>query len=750
MRTLTATPHRIIILAAVLCLAALPAWAQLNGYYHPASFTEGNLFFYGPAEGDGFAHAVAAGDFNGDGADDLATGIPGDENAGASYQDSGIVIIRYGALEMGLKGGSATTVISQMNGGSPDPAETYDQLGFSLAAGDFNGDGYDDLAIGALLDDGEGPPSGGSVQVHYGSATGLQLGGAQFFHQGSPGISGSSELFDYFGYALAVGNFDGDAYADLAIGSPGETYPWPPATYAYGRVVALYGSAAGLSASRSQTFDQDIAGMDGSSEDYDFFGAALAAGDFNGDGRDDLAVGVLGENDGGGGVHFILGSPTGLTVTGNNLWTQDDAGVLDVNEADDNFGAALAAADFNLDGFDDVAIGVPGEDVDPGGVTDAGAIHIFFGSASGISSANSRMWTSGGTGLGASETSDFWGWSLAAGDFDADGNPDLAVGAPGESFGSLTDVGEVTILRGYPYGVTGWYGQVWNQDSSGIPNANEDGDQFGRALAAGDFDGDGHSDLVIGTPVESTVAAHDGAEWVLYSGGIFADGFESGDTTQWQATQSSTFKNSNRVWAATGAQLGPAWSQYGLQVFLFNGANNPVYVMAGPARGFVNERTLKGTFFIDPQSLTMSTTPGANSFQMMTFTDGVGAGSKTRLAFNLGRVASGYVIDVFHWNDTIANFQYSGGGFLVAAGDSNGHNTRVDFEWTAGNPGHLTMWRTRYVSGAPDASGRVQMFTANLPGMQSAVINYFYAGMTLGPGAGTYGSFYLDEFSFRR
>lgn len=242
------------------------------------------------------------------------------------------------------------------------------------------------------------------MQVHYGSTAGLQLGGAQFFHQGSPGISGSSELFDSFGYALAAGNFDGDAYADLAIGVPGETYPWPPATFAYGRVVTLYGSGAGLSASRSQTFDQDVTGMDGSNEDDDNFGRALAAGDFNNDGRDDLAVGVPGENGGGGGVHFILGSPTGLTVTGNNLWTQDDAGVEDVNEDGDGFGWSLAAADFNLDGYDDVAIGVPGEDVDPDGVTDAGAIHIFFGSAAGISGANSWMWTASGTGLGTSES----------------------------------------------------------------------------------------------------------------------------------------------------------------------------------------------------------------------------------------------------------------------------------------------------------------------------------------------------------
>jgi hypothetical protein len=744
MRTPTALAHRIAALAAVLCLAALPAAAQLYSY-HSAVYTEGNLFFYWPASNDGFAHAIAAGDFNGDGADDLATGIPGDDNVSGQYPDSGIVIVRYGIQGTGLKGGLANHVLSQFNGGSPDPPEIYDQFGWSLAAADFNGDGYDDLAVGALLDD-SNRNGGGAVQIHYGSTAGLDLSGSQFFHQDSPGISGESESFDYFGYALAAGNFDGNGYADLAIGVPGESSDFD---ISHGRVVTLYGTAAGLSASQSQAFHQDLPGMDGSNENDDNFGRSLAAGDFNGDGRDDLAVGVTGENDGGG-LHVILGSASGLTVTDNNLWTQDDPGVQEEDEDGDGLGWALAVADYDGDGYDDIAVGAPGESVDLGGgatATEAGAVHVFFGSPGGISGNNSWIWTSSSTNPGSSENSDFWGWSLAAGDFDADGYADLAVGAPGETI-SFDAVGEVTILRGHPDGLTFWE-QVWNQDSLGVPDANEDGDQFGRTLAVGNFDGNGHSDLLIGTTRESTAASADGAEWVLY-GYIFADGLETGNTSRWQATQSSTVRNTNQVVAATDAKLGTAASQYGLRVSLHDGASNSVYVMAGPARGFANETTLEGSFFIDPQGLTMSTTAGLNSFQMLAFNDGVGAGSLTRLIFSLNRSAGGWFINVSHWNENTASLQFAGGGIFALANDPNWRNNRIDFAWTRGNPGHLTMWRTRYMSGVPDASGRIEMFSINLPGMQNAAINYVFAGMFAGQDPGTFGTLYLDEFSFSR
>ncbi|HXT19561.1 MAG TPA: hypothetical protein VN923_02315, partial [Thermoanaerobaculia bacterium] len=178
------------------------------------------------------------------------------------------------------------------------------------------------------------------------------------------------------------------------------------------------------------------------------------------------------------------------------------------------------------------------------------------------------------------------------------------------------------------------------------------------------------------------------------------------------------------------------------------------YVRVGPEAGFHDERTLTGTFFVDPQSLTMSPTPGKNIFSMMTFTDAVGAGSKTRLTFELNRNDSvgGWAIIANSFNETANALQFAGGaGFaLNNPGDPSTHNNRIDFSWRAGNPGHLTVWRTRYQNGVPDGSGKQLLFDVDLPGATNAVINQVFAGMVAGQDAGTFGKLYLDELSFRR
>ena len=517
------------LFAAVLVSAAStpPAAAQLSAV-GSALYTEGDLFLLGPANDDEFGSVFATGDFDGDGADDLATGIPLDENLGGLYPNSGIVIVRYGVFGRGLAGGLADEVLSQAFGGSPDPAEEFDYFGYALATGDFDDDGYDDLAVGIPYEDGS-HIANGAIQVYYGSPDGLRVDFVQFFDEDTPGVPGSNGDVELFGAALASGDFDADGFADLAIGVPYEGGDM------FGSVDVLYGAVGGLSTVGSQRFTQDDpVTMDGSNETFDLWGFALAAADFDADGFDDLAVGAPGENDGGG-VHFVFGTATGLGPARNNLWTQDDAGVFDTDEPGDEFGMALAAGDFTGDGRADLAIAVPLEDLDlPGGgeALDAGALHLFFGAPGGISSTGSWMWTESTAGLGATEAGDRWSWALAAGDFDADGFADLAVGAPREGLGALAWVGQITILRGYPDGVTGSGGQLWHQDSAGVPEDNEQGDEFARALAVGDFDGRGHADLVAGAPRESFEAFGDGAEWVFY-GSLFADGFATGNASRW-------------------------------------------------------------------------------------------------------------------------------------------------------------------------------------------------------------------------
>jgi hypothetical protein len=139
--------------------------------------------------------------------------------------------------------------------------------------------------------------------------------------------------------------------------------------------------------------------------------------DFNHDGFADLAVGVPAEDVGGmidaGAVNVLYGSATGLSGAGSQYFTQDTPGVGSSAEASDEFGLALAAGDFNHDGFADLAVGVPGEDV--GATTDAGAVNVLYGSAGGLSSAGSQLFTQDTQGVGSSpEGFDRFGSVLAA------------------------------------------------------------------------------------------------------------------------------------------------------------------------------------------------------------------------------------------------------------------------------------------------------------------------------------------------
>ena len=161
------------------------------------------------------------------------------------------------------------------------------------ATGDFNGDGYEDGVIGS--------PREEMVEIHYGgggsggheivSAVALRaLSDTETWSQDSPGILGKTEAGDGFGETLAVGDFNGDGYDDLAIGSPSEDIGnWKTQA---GAVNIIYGSSDGLTSKGNQIWHQDSVGIAGSSEAGDLFGNSLVAGDFNGDGCDDLAIGV--------------------------------------------------------------------------------------------------------------------------------------------------------------------------------------------------------------------------------------------------------------------------------------------------------------------------------------------------------------------------------------------------------------------------------------------------------------------------
>ena len=202
----------------------------------------------------------------------------------------------------------------------------------------------------------------------------------------------------------------------------------------------------------------------------------------------------------GGAVNVVYGAPNeGLVEIDSQFWHQGSPGVDGAVETNDRFGAALAAGDFDGDGYDDLAVGAPTEDI--GTVDSAGAVTVLYGSASGLTGRD-QMWYEGNRGLGGeAEAADFFGAALAAGDFDRDGRDDLAVGIPGEKLGGLDDAGYVIILYGEEGGLSAVRGIGIIQGIGGVRNGYEAGDHFGSALTTGDFNGDAYADLVIGVPL---------------------------------------------------------------------------------------------------------------------------------------------------------------------------------------------------------------------------------------------------------
>ncbi len=367
---------------------------------------------------------------------------------------------------------------------------------------DFDFDGYADLAIGTPDED-TSAVDDGLVQVLYGSSTHLHTAANRTWTQAQ--LFGTNEVGDRLGAALAYGDLDGDGDDDLVVAAPGEAIGEAQAS---GRLNVLRGSPSGLQATAEAYEGTPTAGQ--------HLGQALAVGDFDADGDDDVAVAIPGR-----GVVQILDGGDGPLVPGMRLSQAD----VDPNEDEpgDGFGSALATGDFDGDGYADLAIGVPDEDLETDTDTffGVGAVHVVFGGPLGLQPDGERVVLMSELASIASGLA--FGAALVVGDFDCDGLDDLVVGAPqaiGGSgfvvryfgvdleFGERLDIGDMSAL-------------------SPAPN-----DAFGVALAARDFDGDGLDDLAIGAP------GRDGARGVVFV--RFADDSAvmlTQDTLNWTVAQ---------------------------------------------------------------------------------------------------------------------------------------------------------------------------------------------------------------------
>jgi len=379
-----------------------------------------------------------------------------------------------------------------------------EEFGIAVAtAGDVNNDGFDDVIVGA---NSPLPTLGGKVYVFLGSPTGLAT---------TPSWTYAGEqLTDRFGTAVAsAGDVNGDNYADVIVGAP--DYVGQQGS-SLGRAYVFYGGPGGLPATPSWIAEGDPAGSV-------HFGIAVdTAGDVNNDTYDDVIIGDSEYNiDGVTGMAAVfLGDPDGLPISAPPLAGLGDAASVQLGEfvpapPYHQFGFAVGAAgDVNRDGFDDVIVGAPGYGDQ---VAVFGAAYLFYGSATG------QVLTP--TFLTEYAFDSMFGYDVgAAGDVNGDGYADVIVGAPDYDAASVPNQqtwptavggGAAFVYLGAPNGIDTF--PIWSGASLAL-NA-----RYGTtAAAAGDVNNDGYDDVVVGSPQHPNPAGFSGQAFAYYGSGVIA------------------------------------------------------------------------------------------------------------------------------------------------------------------------------------------------------------------------------------
>ena len=351
----------------------------------------------------GGGSASVFGDYDDDGRQDLAVGVPSED--GTATRTSAVQIF-YGTAT-GVVPGDTLLTEDMVTGG--DTAEAGDGFGSSLAGGDFNGDGISDLAVGIPDEEVGATPNAGAVAIFMGSPLGITgTGDTQYLTQDDvPGFPEQlAEPNDQFGSALVAGRFDTGPTWDLAVGAPfeDECDTCSDITEDAGIVNVFYGSApSGLNPDTAVSLSQIDPLLNGTAEDGDTFGNSLAAGDLGKNGQMDLAIGSnegVGDMQAAGAVNVVFGinqnvlgtQTNGLFPLGDQMFTEETPGVPGVAEDSNFFGSfGLAIADMAGTSKSDLIIGIPGEPV--GGNDLGGMVLILRGGAKGVVTSGNRTYS---------------------------------------------------------------------------------------------------------------------------------------------------------------------------------------------------------------------------------------------------------------------------------------------------------------------------------------------------------------------
>ena len=429
-----------------------------------AAALTGTLLTFGAATATAAdSTTVPQADFNGDGVGDVAFSAAGAYVSGLKH--AGQVVVLDGT-STGVDA-AKRSVLSQNSAGVPGGSEAEDAFGSETAYGDFNHDGYDDLAVGTPHEKVGDDVNGGTVAVLWGSASGLTGKGVTV---PDPAVSSH----DRWGQYLAAGDFDGDGRDDLAVANSSSTI------YVYKGGITASGAAG-----TARTTVKPPVQSGGDTGPLN-----LTAGDVNGDKKTDLVV-------------------DGFETTGEYGWNANyllpgtSSGPSTAAAKKLRPGVITAIGDVNGDGYGDIVTGAYWDSKTPDGVaipdsSDGGRANITYGSSTGPDGTTTITQNTGNV-PGGSEKGDGFASELDLGDINGDGYQDLLVGTPGEDLGGVKDTGALTVLYGSASGLDTTSGtQYFAQSTAGVPGSDEEYDSLGLDVKLDDVTGDGRADLIAG------------------------------------------------------------------------------------------------------------------------------------------------------------------------------------------------------------------------------------------------------------